>query len=275
MKIISGKTFANAYGKACKLLVNNPGFITNPRSKEIKELTNVLFRVENPYSNLFKNKVRDLPLGYLKDELNLYFSGRNDAEGFSKASKFWNSIKNNDNTVNSAYGYLIFKKKNSHGFTQWQWAYNKLKEDKDTRQAFIFVSKPSVQYKGVKDFICTTSYHFLIRENKLHLTVNRRSQDIFFGLTYDYPWESLLMQQMLTHLNPSIYDNLKMGTYTLHCTSLHLYQKNYNIVENMIKYPFKAAETPRIQHPLIYVTGERMPTYNKNDEFIEWLYENE
>lgn len=61
-------------------------------------------------SNLFKSddKSITMPTGYTKKEIALYLSGTRSAALFAKASPFWGTIKNEDDTINSAYGNLVF-----------------------------------------------------------------------------------------------------------------------------------------------------------------------
>jgi thymidylate synthase len=271
MILFKHENLANAYEEMCHFLLYNPEYETAPRDQAIHEILNAHIIITDPYQNLFLNDHRDLPQRYLKDELKLYFAGRRDREGFVKASKFWDNITDG-NCVNSAYGYLIFRNLIQHcNKTQWQWALDSLKNDKDTRQALMFVANPFFQYEGNKDFICTTNYQFIIRNNCLNMTVNRRSQDIFFGLTYDVPWETLLMQCMLIELK-DIYPDLSMGHYNLHCTSLHLYERNFNTIKEMLAGNFYSSYIPYIKdNPILHPELMHDKEYVGKDEFLKWL----
>lgn len=155
MKLIKGKTFADVYEQILSNIYYNCEYICKPRDQRIKEITNLIIEIEDPTSNLFINEARSTPERYLAAELYWYFSGRNDAEFISNYSKFWNKIVNLDNkTVNSAYGYLLFKDFNMYGINEWQWALNSLFKDKDSRQAIIRFNKPNHSYNNVKDFVC-------------------------------------------------------------------------------------------------------------------------
>lgn len=269
MRLFSGYTFADVYSDIVTNLLNDPEFVTAPRDQKINEVSNAVIEVENPEFNTFINQVRSTDLQYLKDELKLYFSGRNDVEGFEKASKFWGKLSDDGKTVNSAYGYLIFNEKNEHGKTEWQWAYDALVKDKDTRQALIRFNKPVMSYDGNKDFVCTLNAIFDIRDNKLNLTVYRRSQDVHFGLPYDMAWESLMQQNMLALLKGNRYPNLELGSYTLHCKSLHMYERNFEIYEEATKYDFNAGRVT-MNRPMVDEVGSIIE-YQDSDKFSEWL----
>ena len=119
---------------------------------------------------------------------------------------------------------------------QWDFAKQQLINDKDTRQALIFVSGPDVQFDNNKDFICTLNYIFNIEDNKLHLTVNRRSQDLLFGIPYDAVFEFLLMEKMLKELS-RYYPNLQLGSYTMFANNVHIYERNFEIFKKIDEHP--------------------------------------
>ena len=189
MRVIKGKNFADLYSNICFELMNNPEYETSPRGQKIKEISDAILINEDPTSNLFLNDARSVPLKYLTGELLWYFSGRNDLDFISRFSSFWKRIANSDGTCNSAYGNLLFSKKDATDkISQFQWAYDALVKDKDSRQAIMHFNRPEHQYKKVNDFVCTLIGNFQIRDNKLNFTVDMRSNDIFFGLTFDYPF---------------------------------------------------------------------------------------
>ncbi len=286
MRVIRGNNFAELYKNICLELMYKPEYETAPRGQKIKEISDAILINKNPASNLFLNQARDVPLKYLAGELLWYFSGRNDLDFISRFSSFWNGIANEDGTCNSAYGNLLFiQKDNAQKINQFQWAYNCLVADKDSRQAIMHFNRPAHQYYGVKDFVCTLIGNFQIRNNKLNFTVDMRSNDIFFGLTFDYPFFTMLQQQMLRHLK-KVYPELELGTYTHIAHSLHVYERNFEQIQNMLNYDFKEYQTPPLDIDLINEKGEPNHEINEiikeienpnegfgSDYFIfRWLY---
>lgn len=280
MKNWKGKSFASVYQKLLTELYNNPEFITSPRQQKIKEILNCSITITDPYSNLFKNKIRNLPLKYLVDELILYFSGENKAQYYKQASAFWENIKNDDGTVNSAYGNLIFIKRDAkNNMTQWEWAKNCLKNDKDSRQAVLHYNRPEHQFNENKDFVCTMLNQFFIRNNKLYLTTYIRSNDAIFGISFDLPFFMLLMQCMLLELKTD-YPDLELGEYNHFIGSCHIYEKHFDLVEQMIKHKFAEYKLPKLQKSIIL--DEELFKMKKNinynylgdDKFLIWLNEN-
>jgi thymidylate synthase len=216
-------------------LINNPDYVCKPRDQKIFELINCNIKIKSPVLEVWQNiESRKFPVNYLRKELYAYYAGINDAEYFEKISSMWGKIKTKHNTINSAYGYIIFKQKiNNAPFTQYEWVRNSLIADKDSRQAVMFVSDPQYQYLNNKDFVCTLNYHFLIRDNKLNMIVTRRSQDIHYGLSFDLPWEVSLMHVLCDDLRTT-YPDLEVGDYHLNCGSLHLYERNLKTYQNLL-----------------------------------------
>ena len=189
MRIIQGKNFAELYNKVMDNVYNNFDYETAPRGQKIRECINVAMVIEDPYDNLFRfeDKSLTLPSKYTKKEMCLYLNATDKLSLFEKASPFWKKIANDDGTVNSAYGNLIFNPTLEDGRSQFDWAFDCLKADKDSRQAFMRFNSTQHQYTGVKDLPCTFIMMFHIRNNALHATIDMRSNDIVKGLIHDEP----------------------------------------------------------------------------------------
>lgn len=232
---INEEIFSDSYLKLINMLMKN-GVKKSPRGQNISCFQNCLFTVQKP-GTMFSSKSREYPFSYLNKELTLYFNGNCTAEEFGKASKFWLQLANPDGNINSNYGYHLFYRPINTKFgnikNQWTYAKQQLIHDKDTRQALMFISTPSVQFEGNKDFICTLNYVFNIENDTLHLTVNRRSQDLYFGLPHDINFEYLLMLKMKNELL-SVYPELKLGSYNMFCNNIHIYERNYEVFKNML-----------------------------------------
>lgn len=254
-------TIHEAYQTALEQVWFNPEYKPAPRGQPSREILDYTFKVLYPFSEPIKtfdserNKVIE---DYTAKEVALYDSCTNSVEDFAEASKFWNKLANPDGTVNSAYGYLIWKNKSAgcpefenpgidftteHLWsgpaksefmrTPWEWAKQCLISDKDTRQAILRFSLPEHQWVGNLDQTCTMYGNFLIRDDKLHLSMFMRSNDLMKGLVYDLPWFVSLMDKMIKELK-HVYPNLQKGHYT-HCSnSMHIYDRDEKAVMRML-----------------------------------------
>jgi thymidylate synthase len=282
MIVYSGQSLAEVYRKSLKDLYENPDYSSSPRGLQIKENIGVTLEIENPMLSLYSNERRGSQKKYIAAELIWYFSGRNDVEFISEYASFWNSIKNQDGTANSAYGNLIFSKKNIFGINQYEWAIKSLTEDADSRQAIMHFNLPEHQYDGNKDFVCTMYGIWHIRDSRLNLTIHMRSNDAILGTPTDISFFSVLQQQALLHLKQT-HPDLKLGKYTHIVDSYHIYERNFNLVEEMLQHDFKPESMPRVDANLIHQNGAasddfeimcRNLSIQSEDSMYRWITEN-
>jgi thymidylate synthase len=231
---------SSAYLEILKILLSSVSseFICSPRNSPCYELMNYLFTVKQPTAGpiITKSITRNQKLAsYLDAENYLYLTGEMKASVWEeKASKFWGKLANPDGTINSNYGWLtMFNRSLPNGLTPWEWAKNSLLLDHDSRQAYVRVALPEHQWQGNKDQVCTMHVMFMLRKNYLHETVVMRSNDVVRGLAYDMPWWCLCLDKMVSDLNENGLSCQK-GTYSHFAHSLHLYERDIPLVQEML-----------------------------------------
>lgn len=286
MVIYQAQSFAAVYEEALYDLMNDPEYVTRPREMMINEMCDVALVIENPLSCLYQNEFRSSQFKYIAAEFMWYFMGRNDVAYISKYAKFWESIKNYDDTVNSSYGYLLFNNPNEHGLTQYQWALESLRKDKDSRQAILHFNLPIHQRHGNKDFVCTVYGIFQIRNNRLNFTIHMRSNDVILGLPTDIAFFAVLQSQMLSHLKwygGTEYRELELGTYTHIANSFHIYERHFELANKMITRKFEPIEIPKVRQDLIQQTGKTSDSFTAlfndvtiptTDPLFAWIQKN-
>ena len=139
----------------------------SPRGLKTKELINVFCTLENPKKSICTLKDRKLSRKYLNAELDWYRSGDLSIENIKRYSSMWEKISDEYGMVNSNYGYLAKHFKCNNYITQFGWCVQQLYEDPHSRRALINYNNPDHKYNGVKDFPCTISQQFYVRNNKL------------------------------------------------------------------------------------------------------------
>lgn len=271
MRTYKGETFADAYELALNDIIHNPQYISSPRGMKINEISDAALVIEDPRYCLYDNSRRSSQFKYIAAELVWYFTGRKDADFITPYAKFWDQIKNKDGSVNSAYGKLIFNEY-VHGLNQYQWALESLIQDKDSRQAIMHFNKPFHQWQGNKDFVCTLNGIFQIRDNKLNFTIDMRSNDLILGTPTDVAFFCLLQIQMLEHLR-KYYPELELGTYTHIAHSLHLYERHFDLVGEMLEKSFNPQSFPEMREFLIDPNGKALSGLNQLEE--EMLHSND
>lgn len=202
----------------------------NVHNKNVLEVGPAVLQLFNPRNRLLCfNKMRNIKR-YCYGEALWYMSGSNKLEFIEKYSKFWKHISDDGITCNSAYGKYIFYDMyptDDCWSSQWEYVRRTLQNDPTSRQAVIHI-KP-IQCAPTKDMVCTYVLQFSLRNNKLSLTVNMRSNDFYKGLTYDVFQFTLLQELMAAQLD------VELGEYVHIANNLHIYEEDLDKIKVMIE----------------------------------------
>tara|TARA_R110000772_G_scaffold55472_12_gene126592 strand:+ start:73 stop:924 length:852 start_codon:yes stop_codon:yes gene_type:complete len=219
--------------------IETRGQVSQPRDLKVKELA-IDVRAFDPKFTVANFSNRKFNYKYFAGELAWYLNRDRDIDYISKFSGFWKHITNpGTNEINSNYGSLIFNE-------QLEWVIDSLKADINSRQAISFLNQPKFQFEGNKDFVCTMYLNFFIRNNKLNMKVQMRSNDIFYGLTFDAPFFSFVYQHVLMELQTE-YPDLEFGTY-YHCAdNIHFYERHFELADQIIAEPFINEELDNVE----------------------------
>lgn len=217
--IFNGKSVNDVWTQAFEALSEQAkkGYEAGSRDGAVVgEICDAVFCVEDPTRSIVSSPIRKMPMRYAVGELAWYLSGSNKVKDISRFAKKWADISDDGETNNSAYGWRIFSK---FGFDQWEYVKNLLKRDPLSRQAVIHIKDASNQ--PTKDVPCTVYLQFLLRDEKLNLSVHMRSNDIWMGVPYDMFSFCFLQMKMAMELG------VKVGEYTHYAGSLHMYRRDY------------------------------------------------
>ena len=190
---------------------NNYDYESAPRGKKIKEKLAYQCVLLNPLNSLITIKERKLNYRFAIIEKLEYLYGKHDAERL---------IAYNPNMKNYAGNYNYFDGNYAQRFNFWiDHIYNLLKSDADSRQAVISIYGETARHQSL-DIPCTLTLQFLIRNKRLHLIVNMRSNDLLWGFPYDINAFCFLQEVMAKWLG------VEIGTYTHQAGSIHIYTDN-------------------------------------------------
>lgn len=199
------------------------GLKLSPKVGDTRETNNISVCLTNIENNIVS--IRDISVPYMFAELMWYFAGRNDVKFIGSFASLWKRISDDGITNNSAYGYLI---KEAFGFNQVEKTIELLKKDPLSRRAVINLNTPNERVIETKDEPCTIAIQFLLRRGKLNCTVMMRSNDIWFGFPYDVIFFTELQKYIANRLE------VGYGTYTHFVGSMHLYDRDYDKVGNIL-----------------------------------------
>jgi len=222
------KTFSHQFQQIISDIKIN-GEVSKPRDLEVTELLYAGYQInpKEPFANFTS---REFNWKYFAGELAWYLNKDTNIDYINKFSGFWKNITNpGTNEINSNYGSLLFGE-------QLQWVVDSLKADKNTRQAIAFLNQPKYQFEGNKDFVCTMYLNFSIRHNKLDMKVQMRSNDIFYGLTFDSPFFAFVHQHVYLWLK-STYPELELGVYHHWADNIHFYERHFELAEKIVNEP--------------------------------------
>ena len=156
----------------------------------------------------------------------------------------WKYSADAHGNINSNYGHLVFSQKY---FEQYDNAFYELWRNPDSRRAQMVYNRPSIWVEfnegGKSDFICTNAQTFYIRDGKLHMVSQMRSNDVVFGYKNDYAWAQYLMDKFVSQWNTMADDHnlstfaqtpaqhIEKGDLTWQVMNLHVYERHFNLVK--------------------------------------------
>ena len=178
-------------------------------------LFNIGFYIEKPMWNHILAEHRKWNDEYAEAEWQWYLSGNPNVDKlgdiYGKVPEIWQRMVDSNNEVRSNYG--------------WQWERNHqldkvvamLKEKPETRQAVISIYDGKEISTYSKDTPCTYAVQFTILDNKLHMAVLMRSNDLWFGFCNDQYCFASLQELVADRLS------IDIGSYYHFAHNLHLY----------------------------------------------------
>lgn len=236
------------------------------RGSNVKECINKSFSID-PLYPITSFKSRKLNLQYAKKEVLWYIRGDRFDLSICDIAGAWNDVVQKDGGINSNYGQTIFT-----GPSHYDWVVEELVRDKNSRRAIIVLGESDKLNLFNTDHRCTMYICYQIRNNILTQSVYMRSNDAVFGITNDVFFFGLLHQFVWSDL-VTIYKDLKIGLYYHHANSLHIYDRHYDMVRNIINN-----DDWYVTHiPIIGPGGNDLKCLRKcttNDsEFYRWIKE--
>jgi thymidylate synthase len=211
--------------------IYNNGKVVYPRGLECRELLGYRFELSDISgdNNIIKVKGLETNISYAMEEFAWYLSGNPSIDFSPRIKRIWEKYSDDGKTVNSNYGNRIFTDYDNIGVKQWDWIKDELTRDPDSRRAVININ--SINDKKLvnpKDFPCTNTIQYFIRDNKLDEVVSMRSNDVFLGFRNDIYCFTEFQKKMADELN------IIPGRYIQVSNSMHLYNNDYDKVKKVL-----------------------------------------
>jgi len=193
------------------------GDIVEPRGLWTKEILNHQFKVDMRFPVLTIPE-RRLSYKFMAAEAYWILSGDNRVETIAPFNKAIANFSDDGKVFFGAYGPKITN--------QLEYIIDVLSKDELSRQAVINIWRENPP--KTKDVPCTLNLIFNIRDNRLHLTANMRSSDIWLGVPYDVFNFSMVAAYVVARLNSKMTNRktIHPGVLTMNAVSRHLYETN-------------------------------------------------
>lgn len=183
------------------------------------ELFGPLLELSDPRARLSRSESRGKIFSAL-GELFWYLSGTNsyDFIQYYIPDSYAKESDEDDNSVHNGYGVRLFNHNGKHD--QIANVIKILQNKQTSRRAVIQLFDANDLTDNFKEIPCTCTLQFLVRNKKLNLLVNMRSNDAYRGLPHD-----IFAFTMLQELIARSLENVDVGIYKHNAGSLHLYEE--------------------------------------------------
>ena len=204
-------------------------FVIDADGGKLVELVGESFIADEP--SIFGSVNRE----YVQKELDWYECMSLNVFDMPDPPQIWKMIADKQGYINSNYGWCIYSRSNNN---QYLSVLSTLKNDKSSRRGSMIYTRPSMQSdynkNGMSDFMCTNAANYFIRNNRLSCVVQMRSNDVWAGYRNDSAWHKYVLNKLLEDLRKT-YEDLELGDVIWNSASLHVYEKNFYLLEHYHK----------------------------------------
>ncbi len=215
--------FLVAYNQVVKA-----GNEVSPRGERILELEDYVMTFQPTDSVVSSYQARNLNLNYCKEEFLWYLRGDRFDTSIEQHATLWKKLRQADGGFNSNYGQYMFGEQ-----MQFAYAMEALASDRDSRRAVMVLLNRDHLYHENTDIVCTYGISLRIRQNRLNMSVNMRSNDLIFGTTNDVFCFGMIHRLALAVLR-EVYPDLKLGVYNHKADSLHVYERHWPMLNELV-----------------------------------------
>lgn len=190
-----------------------------------REILGVTLRISKPRARISRSENRGKPFSAL-GELIWYLSGLDTLEFIRPyVSRYADDAVNG--TLEGAYGPRLTRMRD--GIDQFASVEALLKERPESKRAVVQLFNAEDIATHHKEIPCTTTWQFLLRHGRLHMSVTMRSNDAYFGLPHDVFCFTMIQEMMARRLGA------EMGEYVQYVGSMHVYESKLDAMADYVE----------------------------------------
>lgn len=215
----SSRVFSpKGYDSLIQWVIENGDQVNSERGMTT-EILGANLRLNDPINRVDPSKSRKMNLAFAFAEWISLMTGEQSISYFTNFIKDYKKYSTDGVYLDGAYGARIAEFIPN--------LVEKLNSNNSTRRAVISIyENDDLRGLGGLNTPCTLTYQFLVRDNKLHMFANMRSNDLHFGLTNDVVVNTMLQEWVALSVG------VEMGSYFHNAASLHVYHD----IHEKIKY---------------------------------------
>jgi thymidylate synthase len=229
------ETLDDALLKLYPELLSRASDVVASRGKNT-EILGVLIEIEHARARLSRSETRGRLFSSL-GELLWYLSGDNRLDFIERYIKrYRQESEDYGKSVYGGYGPRLLRQR---GNNQIENVIALLREHSVSRRAVIQIFNAEDIASKHTEIPCTTTLQFFVRDERVHLIVNMRSNDAVIGFPHDVFCFTMLQEIVARTLG------CELGSYRHFVGSMHLYDKDRRQASDLIEEGFQA----RIEMP--------------------------
>jgi thymidylate synthase len=149
----------------------------------------------------------------------------------------------------SSYGRRILSPR--PGLNQLAGVIERLKQDPNTRRAFLSIYQPEDAVRTSRDIPCLLSLGYHIRDGRLHATTYMRANNAYSLFPYNFFEFSLLAEMIAAELG------IEVGPFTHSVASMHIYEEDIDRSRAIVRGSSNTLESPTLELPSKPLAGVR------------------
>jgi len=207
--------------------VQRDGLRLTVRGEEVQEIRNRITVLQRPKERCLFLPQRGNNVFAALAETFWVIAGRNDVDWLSHYLPRAKDFSDDGKHWRGGYGPRL---RNWGGVDQLEQVKDLLLQEPLTRRAVMSLYDPGKDFVGSKDIPCNNWLHWLCRDERLHLNVAVRSNDVIWGFSGVNAFEWSILQEMM-----AFWTGKQQGELTFIASSFHVYQRHYSLAEKLVQ----------------------------------------